>query len=276
MKIEDYELDDTDEINYHNETNGNKQYMFNNKIKTSLDYIKFQSEEYIKYKFDEKVRDRIKELNLGSKYFNEICEIAFYYYNINKNNSENKMKVSDIISIVTYKIIKKYNLFMTNQEIYQKINLNKRKYLKYSKYILVDIQEEKSERDYLNKLNDFYNSLCSRLKEFSFLNPHAFKFKPSLDVFELNCDINNTNFYGDIQNSFDIVKRKGKEIINRIDFYGFLSEKIGMEILAAGLLKELMKNLGVIITLKIFEKEFNINSSSITNAIKIIKQFLNK
>jgi hypothetical protein len=79
---------------------------YKRKPMTSLDYFNFNSEEYFKYKLKEKIKLKMNELKLiEEKYINEICEVCFTF--LKKNNH---FKKSDIIAIVTYKIIMKYNL----------------------------------------------------------------------------------------------------------------------------------------------------------------------
>ena len=70
--------------------------------------MKFNSEEYLKYKFEQKVRDQIKGLNLDEKSTKEICEGGYYYYKKMKTIRGVSLKISDVISIFVFKVIKKY------------------------------------------------------------------------------------------------------------------------------------------------------------------------
>ena len=100
-----------------------------NKIKNTLDHMKFQDEEYKKFKLVQRIKEQIISLGLMEKYINEIIDMCYYYYKVNKNiKGDDKVRIADIISIVTYKIIKKYHIRLSHAEIFQKLNLDKGKY----------------------------------------------------------------------------------------------------------------------------------------------------
>lgn len=201
-----------------------KNYIKTNKPVNSLDYLKFHSEEYLKYKLEQKVKDRINGLNLGDKYIKEVFEIVYYNHKLLKERQSNNPgltgpRVSDIISIVVYKIIKKYNLPVSHNEIFGKISLDKSKYLKFSNMIKVSEGGEslddinkivKREIDdfggidaldptaysYGNKLFNYLSFIISRLYEVFKYKPNSFKIKTekvNLDTFFKNFENKKNN-----------------------------------------------------------------------------------
>jgi hypothetical protein len=137
----------------------------------ALDYMKFNSEDYLKYKFERRVREQIKGINLDERIIKEIMELSYFYYKKLKSREFQEqggsLKVSDIIAIVTYKLIKKHSLPFTHGQIYENLKLDKKKYLKFSNLfsfgdinineIKVEELEETVSKNYATSYNDFYD-----------------------------------------------------------------------------------------------------------------------
>lgn len=190
----------------------------------ALDYMKFNSEDYLKFKFEQRVREQIKGINLDERLIKEIMELS-YFYNKKFKSQElqpSSLRVSDIISIVTYKLIKKYSLPFTHGQIYEFIKLDKKKYLKFSnlfsfgeinevKTVNVESQTKKSKKinNESSNLNDFQdpqslklereifyskvinylNYMINSLSEIYKYNPNILKFKISKSE-EINSSLN--------------------------------------------------------------------------------------
>lgn len=180
----------------------------------ALDYMKFNSEDYLKFKFEQRVREQIKGINLDERLIKEIMELS-YFYNKKLKSPElqpSSLRVSDIISIVTYKLIRKYSLPFTHGQIYEYIKLDKKKYLKFSNLFsfgeinevktenvesptkkskkfyyessnLNDFQDHQSlklEREkFYSKVINYLNYMINSLSEIYKYNPNILKFKIS-------------------------------------------------------------------------------------------------
>jgi hypothetical protein len=274
---------------------------YKRKPMTSLDYMNFNSEEYFKYKLKEKIKLKMNELKLiEEKYINEICEICFTF--LKKND---RFKKSDIIAIVTYKIIMKYNLPFSHSEIMEKLNLNKAKYIKFSKLVMVDYVKEKE--DYLenndhekvrkvenfiyfmvNKLNNHFRAVqtdnMAQVPELKVTN-----IENILDLINFPTGIvngitgtngkieKNENFYTiDNAKIFENIKIKAKNVLYNNDTFLIKCKDLLTfpEIVAACLIKHLAKIQGLKINLKIFKDLFNIPSSSISKYGKLIQNYV--
>jgi hypothetical protein len=127
------------------------------KPQNSMDYEKFQTEEYLKYKLDAKIKEKLSELKLNDKYLSEIAELSiFYFKKFTKNkhfksHKENKegvcpnLKISELISIISYKVLKKYKIPISHHELCQKLKISISKFIKYSK--LFEIHENQVSKE---------------------------------------------------------------------------------------------------------------------------------
>lgn len=201
----------------------------------SLDYMKFQSEDYLRYKIENKVRDRIKELNLGNKLETQIFEIVFNFYKKFKEKSE-KIRLFDLIPIVTFKVIKHDRIPISNKTAIEKLKLDKSKFLKFSNRIQIEnegvvfkiegeefmnkneknlLDEEKifntKTSDFNEKVFDYVQFIIQKLSEFYKNHPNAFKLKNSEKLID---------FYFTKFDKIETIQSKG----NFFDFSKFLEE----------------------------------------------------
>ena len=252
----------------------------------SLDYMKFNSEDYLRYKFDNKVKEQIKELNLDSKLTKEICEYSFHYYK--KVEKGVTLKIVDIINIVTYKLIKYYQIPISQNEILKILNLSKSKYLKYSTLIEVKKSYEEMKEDsigkYFSEMLQYSNYVIGKLIELYKCQPHILKMNLNhIDLTKYIQDFNKSNLRETSSNFFDIakileeVKNLVKNILrvgdNDLDFFNFFHNKVLKESLVAALIKHFLDKNGIRINFSVFKENFNIPASSVSNAHKLLKEF---
>jgi len=255
-----------------------KNYITKNKPTNSLDYMKLNSEDYLKFKLELRVKEKIKCLNIDEKYLKEIFEIINLNYKIFKNS----MRISDIIPIVIYKIIKRYNLPIANNEIFEKLVLNKSKYLKLSNKIIVECDRNKSELEieesFKKNLLSLINFMILKLNENYRMKPNSLKIKIDLIILE-NC-INNykSTSYIDSLKYLEEIKQEARVFIlekrEMNNFYDYFHNKILLECLAAAIVKYLLDKKGIKINLQTFRENFNIAISSISKASKMIQEYL--
>jgi hypothetical protein len=252
----------------------------------SLDYMKFNSEDYLRYKFDNKVKEQIKELNLDSKLTKEICEYSFHYYK--KVEKGVTLKIIDIINIVTYKLIKYYQIPISQNEILKILNLSKSKYLKYSTLIevkksFVEIKEDGIGK-YFSELLQYSNYVIGKLIELYKCQPNILKMNLNhIDLTKYIQDFNKSNLMETSSNFFDIAKilEEVKNLLKNmlrvgdydIDFFNFFHNKVLKESLVAALIKHFLDKNGIRINFSVFKENFNIPASSVSNAHKLLKEF---
>ena len=177
--------DDLDFIPEYSKKNENFPTFFQcmNKPTNILEYMKFNSEEYKHFKKQEKIKNDLRLLGLNKKYIDEIVQLSEYYL------KKLKIKFSTISQIITYKIIKKYQLPISLIDFFAKFRFDKSKYLKYSNLINlsnVKLEENKSnvitleeaeEYTYLQNLNEYLLYLIKQLIEIYKMKPGYFKVK---------------------------------------------------------------------------------------------------
>jgi len=267
-------MDDNDSeyVNeYVNQISCNK-YFYKKKPTNALDYIKFHSENYEKFKIEERVKEKINGLIFEIKYIQEIIDITFLYFKKLKDS----IRLTDIISIVTYKLIKKYHLTLTHSEIFKFLNLNKSSYLKYSNLInLSSINDENHlEEDYTYRFIKYTNFLLNSMHEYFKFKPNAIKIQTDkISLQECIENVNHTTFYLDTFSQLDLVKKKVRELITKNTFYSYFNNKILMESLSAATVRYIMNSKGILINLKIF-KEFSLSISNISKASKMLNQYV--
>lgn len=259
------------------------------KPNNTLDYLKYKSEEYLQWKLKEKIIGKINLLKLSDKYINEIYEICERYY------KKIDVRISDIISIVTYKVIKKYNLHISHSELFEKLELDKSKYLKHANKITLGntgmIESTNDEEMLYTYSKNLYNNITymmNRLADYYKQNPKSFKLQSEEQIdrileevrfkFNYNKDsdlvIKNTKgIYSDVINLMEESKIEAKDMVYDNSFYQSFNNKILNETLTAGLIKYLLKKRGVVVNLKTFKELFNVSPSSISKSIKLILEF---
>lgn len=254
----------------------------------SLDYMKFNSEEYLKYKFDLKVKNQLNGLNLDSKLLKEICQ---YSYFLSKKLEKDGLKISDIIAIVAYKIIKNNNIPLSQNQIFKELQLSKSKYIKFSNSIDFNYTENSyfNKDEYLCQIFQLTNSLINRMIELYKFQPNIIKINScDLKLTEIcqyidgiknyeNCNLDLNSYFIDIVKSLEDIKNEIKIFIklsyNETDFTNFFQNKVLKENLVAALIKFIMSKKGLKINLSTFSENFKIAGSSISHALKLIKIF---
>ena len=126
----------SNEISYINEfyNGGNNQniiYNFGNKKQRNIiDYLNINDEEYKRQQCYKKINFMIKGLNsLPNDIINEIVYYSWYYFKKLSNK-----KLSTIVPIITYKIIKKYNIKSVSlKDLKQNINFSYKTYFQNEK-----------------------------------------------------------------------------------------------------------------------------------------------
>lgn len=273
----------------------------NKKPRNSLDFMKLNSDEYLKYKFESKVKEQLKNLKLEERIIKEITETSFYYLNKIKEDKKVNLKKSDLISIITFKFVKYYNLNIFQYNLIEKINLDKSKYLKYSKMFEIlnignqvknDDKEEFDKELFYQKIMQYLNHVIKTLKEVYKLNPGIIKTisKEEQTVnylenlyekvnFSNNLKINCNNVFNDHLNLLgEIIKDASKLIYysesNELNFFSYFNNKLLVEAIAAGMVKYFLPLKGLCVNLSVFKDHFSISSSSISRSTKMIKEYI--
>jgi len=252
------------EDNFVNDENVEKKFIkFSSNPKTSLDYANMQSEEYLTWKLKEKIKEKLRHISLADKYINEICELTLINYN------KNKIRISDIIAIVTYKIIKKYDLNIPCNEFFKKINFDKSKYLKYSNDVRIGSIDEES---YEDKIYNYIIYLTNKISEYFRSYPTTLKIdqKFLINSFFNNSEINSLE--PDVSLTLQEVKKESRNYIYnnnfKQNFYNVITEGIG-----AGLIKLLLNSKGIKISLYNLSLISRISNSLISRTIKKLQHF---
>jgi hypothetical protein len=283
---------------------------FKKRPANSLEYMKFQSEDYLRYKIENKVKDRIKELNLGNKIETQIFEVCFNFYKKfkEKPSEEEKIRLCDLIPIVAYKIIKCNRITISHKDAIEKLNLDKSKFLKFSNQIPIgdenlvykfesgvdlkknianenDIKEKINE--FLNKVNEYVQFIIQKLSEFYKIQPDALKIKNNErlidfyftkfekieNVYSEGKFFDNLKFLEEVKKeaSLFIYAKESPEKFSQL--YDFFNKKILIEHLASALVKKLSDMKGIKINLHTFRDVFNIPISGISRGIKILNEY---
>ena len=100
------------------------------KPKTIIDYLNINSDEYRKNKMSQKIKLMLYGLNsLSQSNIDEICYLSWYY-----SQKLSHKKLSTIVQIIVYKIIKKYNIkSISLKDLKRKLNFRYKTYLKNEK-----------------------------------------------------------------------------------------------------------------------------------------------
>ena len=124
-------------MNYDNESIYPNEYIKNEynfcdskKHKTIIDYLNINSDEYRKNKMSQKIRLMLYGLtSLSQSNIDEICYLSWFY-----SQKLSHKKLSTIVQIIVYKIIKKYNIkSISLKDLKNKINFRYKTYLKNEK-----------------------------------------------------------------------------------------------------------------------------------------------
>lgn len=249
--------------------------MIKSRPTNSLDFLKFNSEEYKKYKLTERIKEKINVFKFSEKYKNEIIDLCLHY----KNKSDTlgiQLPFTDLIAIITYKIIKKNNLFFSQKELEEKLHLDKSKYLKFSNLITIGdkhyFSHEKNDTEFCSEVYTYCLYLLNRIKDSNDIL-HISNSKENLDIMVDNF-LNNTDY----KNMYDEVRKNIKQFLFETEtgetFQSFFKNKILIENLSAAIIKYTLSIKGMNIKLNSFKTFFNLSPSSISKAGKMFVQYI--
>ena len=160
----------SNEISYINEfyNGGNNQniiYNFGNKKQRNIiDYLNINDEEYKRQQCYKKINFMIKGLNsLPNDIINEIVYYSWYYFKKLSNK-----KLSTIVPIITYKIIKKYNIKSVSlKDLKQNINFSYKTYFQNEKLFSEMNSVVKNKENNFKFNNNINNIIISKKQSFS-------------------------------------------------------------------------------------------------------------
>ena len=212
--------------------NGNVIYNFlNKKQRNSIDYLNINEEDYQKKVCYKKINFMLKGLNsLSNDIINEISFLSWYY----SKKLPNK-KLSIIVPIITYKIIKKYNIKnVTLKELKEKLNFRRKTYFKNEKLfdeLNMNLIQNKSNNKFKFKNN--INNIISKKQAYSELvlssitkyiklmkekidtQPNLIKYKNNKLIINKGSIMNEKLYYETIESLFDKIsnnENKTKEL----------------------------------------------------------------
>ncbi len=159
----------SNEISYINEfyNGGNNQniiYNFGNKKQRNIiDYLNINDEEYQRQQCYKKINFMIKGLNsLPNDIINEIVYYSWYYFKKLSNK-----KLSTIVPIITYKIIKKYNIKSVSlKDLKQNINFSYKTYFQNEKLFSEMNSVVKNKENNFKFNNNINNIIISKKQSF--------------------------------------------------------------------------------------------------------------
>ena len=213
--------------------NGNVIYNFlNKKQRNSIDYLNINEEDYQKKVCYKKINFMLKGLNsLSNDIINEISFLSWYY----SKKLPNK-KLSIIVPIITYKIIKKYNIKnVTLKELKEKLNFRRKTYFKNEKLfdeLNMNLIQNKSNNKFKFK-NNINNIIISKKQAYSELvlssitkyiklmkekidtQPNLIKYKNNKLIINKGSIMNEKLYYETIESLFDKIsnnENKTKEL----------------------------------------------------------------
>jgi hypothetical protein len=233
----------------------------------SLNYANFQSEEYLTWKLKEKIRLKLRDFPILNKYISEICDLVII------NSKKHNIRSNDLISIITYKLIKKNKLHITHTELFDKLNFDKAKYLKY--FNDINIGEEEY-FDFSKICLDTIVYMINKLNEYYKLNPHAFK---HLDNVKMNILFSNTDtdiIEKDVHAVLNEIKTNVRDVIHSQSFYNNFNNTILKEALSAGIIRYYLLKGGIKLSLKTFSNIFHISQSVVSKATTRVEKYMNE
>ena len=204
----------------------------NKKQRNSIDYLNINEEDYQKKICYKKINLMLKGLNsLSIDIINEISFLSWYY----SKKLPNK-KLVTIVPIITYKIIKKYNIKnVTLKDLKEKLNFKYKTYLKNEKLfdeLNLNINQKKSNNS-INFNNNINNIIISKKQSFSELvlnsitkyiqlikekilfQPNMIKYKNYKPITNKGKIINDKSYYDTIESLFEKIssnENKTKEL----------------------------------------------------------------
>ena len=204
----------------------------NKKQRNSIDYLNINEEDYQKKICYKKINLMLKGLNsLSIDIINEISFLSWYYLKKLPNK-----KLVTIVPIITYKIIKKYNIKnVTLKDLKEKLNFKYKTYLKNEKLfdeLNLNLNQKKSNNS-INFNNNINNIIISKKQSFSELvlnsitkyiqlikekilfQPNMIKYKNYKPITNKGKIINDKSYYDTIESLFEKIssnENKTKEL----------------------------------------------------------------
>ena len=204
----------------------------NKKQRNSIDYLNINEEDYQKKICYKKINLMLKGLNsLSIDIINEISFLSWYYLKKLPNK-----KLVTIVPIITYKIIKKYNIKnVTLKDLKEKLNFKYKTYLKNEKLfdeLNLNLNQKKSNNS-INFNNNINNIIISKKQSFSELvlnsitkyiqlikekvlfQPNIIKYKNYKPITNKGKIINDKSYYVTIESLFEKIssnENKTKEL----------------------------------------------------------------
>ena len=269
------------------------------KPKNSLDILRLSSEKYEQYKLTESVKHIISHFSFESKIVDEIIKASLFY------KDKLHLHLNDLVPIIVYKIVQKYNLPFTKAEILSKIKFNVSNYLKYSQHIHMDslvtnsnhnnnrVSDTNSNSNSSSLKDNVYahvNYALNKLIELSSIKPGLFKVnKKNVSVDSLYLKLTSgkcCDKYSDIPSMLMELKVKAKNLIYDEDttkdrdtllhsnFNEFFGEKINYRYLAISIVRFLLMGSNINVNLSNLQKIFFVSCSSITKGVHLVKDYI--
>ena len=266
------------------------------KPKNSLDILRLSSEKYEHYKLTEHIKHIINQFNFESRIVDEITKASLFY------KDKLHLHLNDLVPIVVYKVIQKYNFPYTKAEILSKIKFNISNYLKYSQHIHIDSLLNNNNNNINNDNNNINNSSLkdnvythvnyafNKLIELSSIKPAMFKInKKNVSVDSLYLKLTSgkgCDKYSDVPSMLMELKVKAKNLIYDEDitkdrdtllhsnFNEYFIEKINYRYLAISIVRFLLMGSNVNVNLSNLQKVFFVSCSSITKGVHLVKDYI--
>lgn len=274
------------------------------KPKNTLDILRLSSDKYEQYKHTEHIKQIISQFSFDNKIVDEIIKASLFY------KDKLHLHLNDLVPIIVYKVIQKYNYPYTKAEILSKIKFNISIYLKYSQHVHIEsiigsaISSNNDNNNNNNSSNSNNNSSLkdnvythvnyafNKLIELSSIKPGMFKLnKKNVNVDALYLKLmsgkEGDNKYCDVPSMLMELKVKAKKLIYDDDnvskdkdtllhsnFNEFFIEKINYRYLAISIVRFLLMGSNVNVNLSNLQKVFFVSCSSITKGVHLVRDYI--
>ena len=270
------------------------------KPKNTLDILRLSSDKYEQYKHTEHIKQIISQFSFDNKIVDEIIKTSLFY------KDKLHLHLNDLVPIIVYKVIQKYNYPYTKAEILSKIKFNISIYLKYNQHVHIDSligSAISSSNDNNNNNNNSNNSSLkdnvythvnyafNKLIELSSIKPGMFKLnKKNVNVDALYLKLmsgKDGEKYCDVPSMLMELKIKAKKLIYDDDdvskdkdtllhsnFNEFFIEKINYRYLAVSIVRFLLMGSNVNVNLSNLQKVFFVSCSSITKGVHLMRDYI--
>ena len=273
------------------------------KPKNTLDILRLSSDKYEQYKHTEHIKQIISQFSFDNKIVDEIIKTSLFY------KDKLHLHLNDLVPIIVYKVIQKYNYPYTKAEILSKIKFNISIYLKYSQHVHIEsiigsVINSNNDNNNNNSSNSNSNNNSSlkdnvythvnyafnKLIELSSIKPAMFKInKKNVSVDSLYLKLTSgkgCDKYSDVPSMLMELKVKAKNLIYDEDitkdrdtllhsnFNEYFIEKINYRYLAISIVRFLLMGSNVNVNLSNLQKVFFVSCSSITKGVHLVKDYI--